>query len=58
MGLPMALVQLCATEDAELNRRKAEAWLERAMQPAPGRVKPRLLMLPEVWNAPYAADRF
>ena len=58
MGLPVALVQLCATEDAELNRRQAEVWLERAMQPAPGRLKPRLVMLPEVWNAPYAVDRF
>ena len=30
MGLPVALVQLCATEDAALNRRQTEAWLERA----------------------------
>ena len=58
MQLPVALVQLCATEDAGLNRRQAEAWLERAMLHAPGGLKPRLLMLPEVWNAPYAVDRF
>jgi omega-amidase len=58
MGLPVALVQLCATEDAALNRRQTEAWLERAIQSAPGGVPPRLLMLPEVWNAPYAVDRF
>ena len=57
-ALPVALVQLCATEDAALNRCKAEAWLERAVLEAPGGVRPRLLMLPEVWNAPYAVDRF
>ena len=57
-ALPVALVQLCATEDAGLNRRQAEAWLERAVLEAPGGVRPRLLMLPEVWNAPYAVDRF
>ncbi|QCH16089.1 carbon-nitrogen hydrolase family protein [Synechococcus sp. CB0101] len=57
-ALPVALVQLCATEDAALNRSQAEAWLERAVLEAPGGVRPRLLMLPEVWNAPYAVDRF
>ena len=57
-ALPVALVQLCATEDAASNQRQAEAWLERAVQEAPGGVRPRLLMLPEVWNAPYAVDRF
>jgi omega-amidase len=57
-ALPVALVQLCATEDAGLNRRQAEAWLERAVLEAPGGGRPRLLMLPEVWNAPYAVDRF
>jgi len=56
--LPVALVQLQAGEDAAANRRHAEAWLERALQPRPGRPSPRLLMLPEVWNAPYAAERF
>lgn len=58
MHLPVALVQLCATEDSGLNCRQAEAWLERAVQQAPGGVTPRILMLPEVWNAPYAVDRF
>jgi omega-amidase len=58
MHLPVALVQLCATEDPGLNCRQAEAWLERAVQQAPGGVTPRILMLPEVWNAPYAVDRF
>ncbi|MBW0181461.1 MAG: carbon-nitrogen hydrolase family protein [Vulcanococcus sp.] len=57
-ALPVALVQLCATEDAASNQRQAEAWLERAVREAPGGVRPRLLMLPEVWNAPYAVDRF
>lgn len=57
-ALPVAMVQLCATEDAALNQRQAEVWLERAVQEAPGGVRPRLLMLPEVWNAPYAVDRF
>ena len=56
--LPLALVQLCATEDAARNRRQAEAWLERAVLDAPAGLRPRLLMLPEVWNAPYAVDRF
>jgi omega-amidase len=56
--LPVALVQLAAGEDPGANRRHAEAWLERALQPRPGKVRPRLLMLPEIWNAPYAAARF
>jgi omega-amidase len=56
--LPVALVQLAAGEDPGANRRQAETWLERALQPAPGRARPRLLMLPEIWNAPYAAARF
>jgi omega-amidase len=56
--LPVALVQLRAGEDAAANRRHAEAWLERALEPPPGGRAPRLLMLPEVWNAPYAAERF
>jgi len=58
LALPVALVQLSATEDPALNRRQAEAWLERAVLEAPAGVRPRLLMLPEVWNAPYAVDRF
>ncbi len=56
--LPVALVQLAAGEDPGANRRQAETWLERALQPRPGRARPRLLMLPEIWNAPYAAARF
>ena len=56
--LPVALVQLSADDDAAANRRRAERWLERALASAPGGRRPRLLMLPEVWNAPYAADRF
>jgi omega-amidase len=56
--LPVALVQLQAGEDAASNRRHAEMWLERALQPPAGTPRPRLLMLPEIWNAPYAAARF
>lgn len=56
--LPVALVQLRAGEDAAANRRHAEAWLERALQPPAGTPRPKLLMLPEIWNAPYAAARF
>jgi omega-amidase len=56
--LPLALVQLRAGEDADSNRRAAEAWLERALNPPAGTPRPRLLMLPEIWNAPYAAARF
>jgi omega-amidase len=56
--LPLALVQLQPGEDAANNRRAAEAWLERALDPPAGTPSPRLLMLPEIWNAPYAAARF
>lgn len=56
--LPVALVQLQAGEDPAANRSHAEAWLERALQPRPGLPPPRLLMLPEIWNAPYTAARF
>jgi omega-amidase len=56
--LPLALVQLQPGEDAASNRRAAEAWLERALDPPAGTPRPRLLMLPEIWNAPYAAERF
>ncbi len=56
--LPLALVQLQPGEDAGSNRRAAEAWLERALQPPAGTPTPKLLMLPEIWNAPYAAARF
>ena len=57
-SLPVALVQLRAGEDQIANRRHAGFWLERALQPDGDRPTPRLLMLPEVWNAPYAAARF
>jgi len=51
-------VQPQAGEDAAANRRHAEDLLERALQPPSGTPRPRLLMLPEIWNAPYAAARF
>jgi omega-amidase len=57
-SLPVALVQLRAGEDQIANRRQAGFWLERALQPEGDRPTPRLLMLPEIWNAPYAAARF
>ncbi len=56
--LPLALVQLQPGDDAASNRRAAQAWLERALDPPAGTPRPRLLMLPEIWNAPYAAERF
>ena len=56
--LPVALVQLRAGDDVAANRRHAEAWLERALQPRVGLRPPRLLMLPEIWNAPYDASLF
>ncbi len=56
--LPLALVQLQPGEDAVSNRSAAEAWLEQALDPPAGTPRPRLLMLPEIWNAPYAAERF
>ena len=45
-------------KDAVSNRRAAETWLERALQPPAGTPTPKLLMLPEIWNAPYAAASF
>ena len=57
-SLPLALVQLQPGEDVNRNRCAAEAWLERALDPPAGTPPPRLLMLPEIWNAPYAAARF
>ena len=56
--LPLALVQLHPGGDAASNRRAAQAWLEQALEPPAGTPRPRLLMLPEIWNAPYAAARF
>jgi len=56
--LPVALVQIRAGEDGLVNRRHAEAWLEQSMVPSADRPTPRLLMLPEIWNAPYASERF
>ncbi len=56
--LPLALVQLQPGAAPATNRRAAEAWLERALQPPAGTANPKLLMLPEIWNAPYAAARF
>jgi uncharacterized protein (TIGR00725 family) len=38
--LPVALVQLAGGEDPGANRRQAETWLERALQPRPGRARP------------------
>lgn len=56
--LTLALVQLQPGDDAAANRCAAEARLERALDPPAGTPRPRLLMLPEIWNAPYAAERF
>ena len=55
---PVALVQLQPGADPATNRRTAEAWLERALDPPAGSRRPTLLMLPEIWNAPYAAEHF
>jgi len=55
--LPLALVQLHPGEDATSNRSAAEAWMEQAMDPPGGNPRPKLLMLPEIWNAPYDAAR-
>ena len=56
--LPLALVQLQPGEDARSNSSAAEAWMEQAMDTPGGNPRPRLLMLPEIWNAPYDAARF
>ncbi|WP_231596519.1 carbon-nitrogen hydrolase family protein [Synechococcus sp. CBW1108] len=56
--LPVALVQLQPGADPATNRHAAEAWLKQALQPPAGTPNPKLLMLPEIWNAPYAAARF
>ncbi len=55
--LPVALVQIRASQDLAANLRHAESWLERALAVPAGQTPPRLLMLPEIWNAPYDTAR-
>ena len=57
-NLAVALIQLEPGTDPVANRAQAETWLERALLEAPAGRRPQLLMLPEVWNAPYAVDQF
>lgn len=56
--LPIALVQLQPGGDPAANRLNAKGWLERAMDPPAGPPRPKVLMLPEIWNAPYATEHF
>ena len=55
---PVALVQFQVSPDPEINHQQARHWLELAMAPVPEQRSPRLLMLPEIWNSPYQAERF
>ena len=55
---PVALVQFQVSPEPQVNRQQVRHWLERAMAPGPTSRSPALLMLPEVWNSPYQAERF
>ena len=56
--LPVALIQFRVGNDPQANRRHAEQWLERALSCDGEQSHPRLVMLPEIWNAPYQTSRF
>ena len=55
---PVALVQFQVSPEPQVNRQQVRHWLERAMAPGQTSPSPKLLMLPEVWNSPYQAERF
>ena len=57
-ALPVALVQFQVSPEPQVNRQQVRHWLERAMAPGQTSQSPKLLMLPEVWNSPYQAERF
>lgn len=56
--LPVALVQFQVSQDSEINHQQARHWLELAMAPVSEQRSPKLVMLPEIWNSPYQAERF
>ena len=55
---PVALVQFQVSPEPQVNRQQVRHWLEQAMTQAGTPRTPKLLMLPEVWNSPYQAERF
>ena len=55
---PVALLQFKVSSQPQINRQQVRHWLEQAMAPSGESSSPRLLMLPEVWNSPYQAERF
>lgn len=56
--LPVALIQHRVGNDAQPNRRHAQRWLDLALGCTGEQNPPKLLMLPEIWNAPYHTSRF
>ena len=55
---PVALVQFQVSPEPQVNRQQVRHWLEQAMTQAGTSSSPKMLMLPEVWNSPYQAERF
>ena len=55
---PVALVQFQVSPEPQVNRQQVRHWLEQAMTQAGTTSSPKMLMLPEVWNSPYQAERF
>jgi len=55
---PVALVQFQVSPEPQRNRQQVRHWLELAMASTEVSSQPKLLMLPEVWNSPYQAERF
>ncbi|GMI03640.1 hypothetical protein TrVE_jg3558 [Triparma verrucosa] len=58
-GLPrVSLLQFHVTEDKSINLKTARRNIEEAARGRKGERKPELLVLPEVWNSPYATEAF
>ena len=55
---PVALVQFQVSPEPQRNHQQVRHWLELAMASTEASSQPKLLMLPEVWNSPYQAERF
>ena len=57
-GLPrVSLLQFYVTEDKSINLKTARRNIEEAAK-GKGVRNPELLVLPEVWNSPYATEAF
>jgi len=58
-ALPRAsLLQFHVTEDKAVNLKTARSKIEESLSGVGGGEKPKLLVLPEVWNSPYATSAF